>query len=413
MNVSLVWQLALHFRKHRGSNAFTAFIASSSTLGIGLGCFVLVLLLSVMNGFEKELKHTLLSAIPHGELTAVLPNGLRDWQTIATQIQQDPNVSQVTPFIKATGLLQRGKKSKAVEITAVQAAQTQLPEALKLAPEDAWQSLHNNTHGIILGQKVLTHLGLQVGDKVQVLLPKQSTDLKLSAPIYLWMTIVGAVTAGGELDNYLAYMNLTLAAEALTVEHGAQGLRLTFVDPHLASFATREQGYKLQQAVYISDWTRTHGHLYQDILLVRSVVYLALVLVIAVASFNIVSSLVMAVSDKQAEIAMLKTMGADSRIIAQVFVVQGCLNGIIGASMGTSLGVLLAMNLTQVIIQFEQLIGIKLLSGDIYFIDFLPSVVHWQDVVITVSIAMLLSILATIYPAVRASKVEPAKVLGH
>lgn len=409
----LVWQLAFRFRKSKKRSGFTSFIASSSTVGIGLGCFVLILLLSVMNGFERELKDRLLVAIPHGELTAVDPAGLADWKSIIEQAKRHPQVISAQPFIKATALLQRGKKTKAVELTAIDPALSHQNEAAHMVDEEAWKSFIATPYGVLLGRKVLKQLGLSVGDKVQALLPRKSDGLKLSAPETIWLTVVGEVSLGGELDSFLAYMHMDLAAETLSITQGAQGIRLNYVDPFDARMSTRRFAYELSQQVYISDWTRTHGHLYQDIQLVRSVVYLALILVIAVASFNIVSSLVMSVSEKQAEIAMLKTMGARSSLIARVFILQGSLNGVIGALFGSVSGIFVALNLSDIARFLESLLGIKLLSGDIYFIDFLPSLLLWSDVWITVSISLLLSVLATIYPALRASKVEPAKVLGH
>ncbi|MCY7294192.1 lipoprotein-releasing ABC transporter permease subunit [Alteromonas sp. a30] len=410
---SLVWELALRFRKSKKRSGFNAFIASSSTVGIGLGCFVLIVLLSVMNGFEKELKERLLATVPHGELTAVAPTGLEDWQEIKAQFSQDPRVTHIQPFIKATALLQRGKRNKAVHLTGIDVAEASQKNALKIAPENAWQAFEQEPNALLLGKSVLQHLGLSVGDKVQVLLPKPSAELKLSAPVSLWLTVVGEITMGGDLDSFLAYMHIDLAAATLGVTQGASGLSMHFDDPFIASSKTRELGYLLPQHVYISDWTRTHGYLYQDIQLVRTVVYIALTLVIAVASFNIVSSLVMSVREKQTEIAMLKTMGTTSGTIASVFVVQGIVNGIFGTLIGAVVGVVFALNLSNIAAFIEHLFGFKVLSGDVYFIDFLPSQLHWQDVWLTVGIALVLSVLATLYPAIKASKVEPAKVLGH
>lgn len=410
---SLIWQLAIRFRKSKKRSGFTAFIASSSTVGIGLGCFVLILLLSVMNGFEQELKDRLLSAIPHGELRAISSEGFHDWQNVLQSFSAEQGVKHVQPFIKATALLQRGKRSKAVELTGIAPAISDNQSVLKILPENGWNQFSNDRHGILLGRNVLRHLGLQVGDKVQVLLPKQSADLKLSAPESIWLTVSGEIVIGGELDSFLAFMHMDMAAEKLGITEGASGISIRYDDPFQAYNMTRDLGFRLSQHVYMSDWTRTHGHLYQDIQLVRTVVYLALSLVIAVASFNIVSSLVMSVSEKQAEIAMLKTMGAQSGLIAGIFVLQGSLNGLIGTVIGATVGVFLAQYLSEFALFWENLLGIQILSGDIYFIDFLPSKLVWQDVWTTVSIALLLSVLATLYPAIRASRVDPAVVLGH
>jgi lipoprotein-releasing system permease protein len=199
----------------------------------------------------------------------------------------------------------------------------------------------------------------------------------------------------------------------LGITNGAQGLRLNFADPFKAPSAMREIGYGFEQHVYMSDWTRTQGHLYQDIQLVRAVVYLALSLVIAVACFNIVSTLVMAVNEKRAEIAMLKTMGARNSLISRVFVLQGLMNGAIGIMTGTVLGVLMASYLTTVASFIEQIFGVQFLSADIYFIDFLPSVLDWHDVYLTVAIALTLCLLATLYPAHKAARIDPARALSY
>lgn len=410
---SLIWELALRFRKSKKRSGFTAFISSSSTIGIGLGCFVLIVLLSVMNGFERELKERLLVTIPHGELTSVNPNGFENWEAERERLVKDTQVVQAHPFIKATALLQRGKRNKAVQLTAIDANLANYHETLAMQPESAWNDFKADPNGVLLGKSVLKQLGLSVGDKVQVLLPKPNAELKLTAPASLWLTVSGEINIGGDLDSFLAFMHLDLAASTLDVTHGATGISFRYNDPFIAAYKTRELGYQLSQHVYISDWTRTHGHLYQDIQLVRTVVYIALTLVIAVASFNIVSSLVMSVREKQSEIAMLKTMGAKSRTIASVFVLQGVINGVIGTVLGAALGILAALNLSSIAGVVESLLGFKVLSGDIYFIDFLPSQLIWSDVWLTVVIALVLSVVATLYPAIKASKVAPAAVLGH
>lgn len=307
----------------------------------------------------------------------------------------------------------REAKSKAVELTAIAPELSNYPTVLNILPDNAWSDFSENKQSVLLGRNVLTHLGLGVGDKVQVLIPKKSAELKLSAPESIWLTVAGEIVIGGELDSFMAFMHMDLAASILEVGEGASGLSMRYNDPFEANSLTREFGYRLSQHVYMSDWTRTHGHLYQDIQLVRSVVYIALSLVIAVASFNIVSSLVMSVSEKQSEIAMLKTMGAPSGLIAIVFILQGSLNGIIGTIIGATIGVLFAQFMSEIAVAIENLLGVKILSGDIYFIDFLPSQLAWQDVWVTVAIALLLSILATLYPAIRASRIDPAVVLGH
>lgn len=409
----LMWQLAWRFRSSKRQNGFISFISASSTMGIGLGCFVLILLLSVMNGFEHELKERLLSVIPHGELYAVDPDGIDNWQAEIKRLKQNSRIGSIEPYTKATGMLQKGSKMKSIELTGIAPEYAQQNNVIANISEDQWQNFAQNEHGVLLGQGVMKKLQLQIGDRVQLLLPQISNDLSLKALKSTWLTVHGIVKIGGELDNHIGYMHLSLASETLGVAHGAQGIRIRYDEPFQAAQLTREIGYDFTQGVYMSDWTRTQGHLYQDIQLVRVVVYIALSLVIGVACFNIVSTLVMAVNEKQAEIAMLKSMGANDALIIGTFMLQGLINGLLGTFIGLILGVLMALNLADVAQAIERLIGVQFLSGDIYFIDFLPSRLDWNEVYFTGFIAITLSLLATLYPARKAAKINPARVLGH
>ena len=409
MNISLL--LARRFRKSKSSNRYTSFVSLSSTLGIGLGCFVLIVLLSVMNGFERELRDRLLAIIPHGELFSVTQSGIQDLQTYQATFSQDPRVVSVEPYTKITGMIQQGANLKAVELTGIQVTE-QVPARWQreIAPSD-WQRLIAQPQGVLLGSAIAKKLNLAVGDKVTVVIPSVTEDLTFAAPKNLYLTLAGTVSLGGELDNLIGIMHLQTASEASGIASGAQGLRFQLHDPFTAYSVIREIGYTFPQAVYMSDWTRTQGHLYDDIKLVRVVVYIALSLVIAVACFNIVSSLVMAVKEKQASIAILKTMGATDRQVRFAFMYQGMLNGVIGVFWGTLLAVITAPNLSAWIGALESLLGVKVLSGDIYFIDFLPSQLYWGDVLITVVVALTLSILATLYPAHKAAAIAPARAL--
>ncbi|MEP0357319.1 MAG: lipoprotein-releasing ABC transporter permease subunit [Paraglaciecola sp.] len=409
----LIWLLAWRFRSNKRQNGFISFISASSTFGVGLGCFVLILLLSVMNGFENELKERLLSIIPHAEYKSVYRQGIDDWKDEIALLKAHPRVTFVEPYVKVTGMLQKGNKMKAVDMTGLElsyAATGFLPEIVSTIE---WQEFMGNTSGVILGKGLLENLSLNVGDKVQILLPQLTDDLSLRAPKSLTLEVVGSIELGGELSNHTGFMHMSLAAETQNITNGAQGIRLRFDEPFEAQSLTKEIGYGLQSEVYMSNWTISDGNLYQDIQLVRAVVYIALTLVIAVACFNIVSSLVMAVNEKQSEIAMLKSIGADNGLIILVFMMQGTLNGVIGTLCGAVLGVIFSLYLADISLFIENLFGVQFLSGDVYFIDFLPSKLEWHDVYLTVFIAMGLSILATIYPAVKAAKVNPAKVLGH
>ncbi|MDU0354854.1 lipoprotein-releasing ABC transporter permease subunit LolE [Paraglaciecola aquimarina] len=409
----LVWLLAWRFRSDKRQNGFISFISASSTFGIGLGCFVLIVLLSVMNGFERELKDKLLSVIPHAEFKSVYPEGIENWQQEVNLLRKHPEVTFVEPYIKATGMLQKGNKMKAVEVTGLNMEFAELGILPSLVEEEQWQQFKADHNAVLLGAGVIEKLGLRVGDRVQILLPQLSSDLSLSAPKTLNLHVIGSIDLRGELSNHIGFIHMSLAAEAQNIENGAQGIRLRYRDPFTAPKLTREIGFELRPEVYMSNWTISDGNLYQDIQLVRAVVYLALTLVIAVACFNIVSTLVMAVNEKKSEIAMLKSMGAKNGLIVFVFMLQGTFNGLIGTAFGVLLGVFMALNLANIASIIEHLLGVQFLSGDIYFIDFLPSELRWHEVYMTASIAVLLSILATLYPAFKAARINPAKVLGH
>lgn len=409
----LIAMLAWRFRANKRQNGFISFISASSTFGIGLGCCVLIVLLSVMNGFERELKDKLLSVIPHGEFKAIYPSGIQDWPTVVKHIQAHPEVAFVQPYIKSTGMLQKGNAMKAVELTGLVEQYAKGDLVSTLVTEQQQLAFWGDEQAVLLGKGVITKLGLQLGDNVQVLLPQLSEDLSLTRPKTLTLRLVGEINIGGELGQNIGYMHMSVAAIAQNIEHGAQGVMLRYYDPFRASQLTRSIGYTLPVEVFMSNWTMSNGNLYQDIQLVRAVVYIALSLVIAVACFNIVSTLVMAVNEKQSEIAMLKSMGAKHHLIVLVFMLQGTFNGLIGTAVGVLFGVLIAMNLAQIAQGMEHLLGVQFLSSDIYFIDFLPSELHWNEVYLTAVIALSLSVLATFYPAFKAARINPAKVLGH
>ena len=403
-------ELARQFRKTRSQQRFISFISMSSTVGIALGCFVLILLLSVMNGFEKELTNRILSVIPHGELYSVDKRGIDNLDAQRYRLEQDERIARVTPFTKLTGMLQYKGELKAIELTGIIAADNQQHFKNRVSPAQ-WSSFQGNDKGVLIGQGIAKKLGVQLGDAVQVLIPVATNDLTFKAPKTITLMVSGFLSIGGELDNLVGLMHLDTASSAAEITSRAQGMQFTFYDAYTANAIMREVGYSYPQAVYMSDWTRTQGHLYNDIQLVRAVVYIALVLVIGVACFNIVSSLVMAVREKQAAIAILKTMGATDSLIRNVFILQGMINGIVGITTGVLLALLVAPNLSAIVLFIEKALGIEILSGDIYFIDFLPSELYWGDVGITIAVALTLCILATLYPAQKAVKISPSSAL--
>tara|TARA_A200000113_G_scaffold161344_1_gene146042 strand:- start:75 stop:1301 length:1227 start_codon:yes stop_codon:yes gene_type:complete len=406
----LALELAQKFRKTRTQQRFISFISMSSTIGIGLGCFVLIVLLSVMNGFEKELTGRILSVVPHGEIYSKSESGIENLEAQLYRFSQDSRLASVTPYTGLTGMLQSNGELKAISVTGVPVEQVDEKYAERVSKQD-WLRFSRQSNSLIVGKGIFTSMGLEVGDKVQILIPQTTQDLTFKAPRAITLEIAGVLSVGGELDNQLGLMHLEVASNAIGIASKAQGIQFTLKDPFSAYDTMRDIGYSYPQAVYMSDWTRTQGHLYSDIQLVRAVVYIALSLVIAVACFNIVSSLVMAVRDKQASIAILKTMGASDSLIRNAFVLQGVINGFVGITVGVTLALLVAPNLSDIVRIIESGLGVEILSGDIYFIDFLPSSLHWQDVIVTIIVAMFLSVGATLYPAQKAVNISPSSAL--
>jgi lipoprotein-releasing system permease protein len=321
-----------------------------------------------------------------------------------------------------TGMLQSGLTLKAVEVSAVDAnLEQQVSSVADYIIAGSWADLTLNTDvhsGIILGSGVAKKLSVQVGDNLQLLLPpaKQDGDIKqvFSAPILKHVQVAGIFTFGGTIDETLAYIPLSLANSVLGyTADNTQSIRLKVKDVFNASHVARQVAYNLDQYVYPNNWTRTQGHLFKDIQLVRLVMFIVLVLVIAVASFNIVSTLIMAVNEKKGDIAILKTMGASGKTIMFAFIFQGLANGVLGCIIGGILGVYLSLNLTVIVSTIEKWLGKNFLSGDVYFINYLPSELHYSDVYVIILTALLMSFFATLYPAWRATKIEPAEVLGQ
>ncbi|MFT6193552.1 MAG: lipoprotein-releasing system permease protein [Cognaticolwellia sp.] len=412
--------IGLRYVRSRHSKGFSSFISASSTIGIAIGVMVLIIVLSAMNGFERALATHLLSIVPHAEVVAV-NSPIRQWPKSVSRIEQNPHVIAAAPFVKTQGMMQKSAALKGVEIRGVDVMlEPQVSAISGYMIAGKWQDLILE-NGVIIGAGIARKLSVQVGDKVQLLIPpanvnnqKNSKSQQFPVPMTQQAIIVGVFKFGGTIDDTQVFINLAKASELLGYQADeVQGIRLKVDDVFAAPQIVREVAYDFDFYVYMLDWTRSHGHLFNDIQLVRLVMFIVLVLVIAVASFNIVSTLIMAVNDKKSDIAILKTMGAKSSTIMASFMFQGLMNGIVGCLLGASLGILISLNLTDIIRATETALSVEFLSSEVYFIDFLPTLLRQQDVINTVITALMMSLLATIYPAWRATKVEPAQVLGQ
>ncbi|MBZ9610652.1 lipoprotein-releasing ABC transporter permease subunit [Rheinheimera maricola] len=409
---NLAWTLAKRYRSTRHSSGFIRFISASSTLGIALGVAVLILALSVMNGFELALKQRLLSVIPHVELEAV-QSSLSDWQRKQQLFSKVAGVAGVAPYIKTNGMLRAGTAVKAVEARGVSLQHERIiSDFSRYVSEGSLDALDSGQ--IVLGQGIADALQVSVGAQVQLLLPKLTDDGRIASHSSANFTVTAIVALGGQLDYSQVWLNLEqLAALLAFTPDSIQGFAFSLTDVFAAPQMARELGRMSEDYVYLLDWFRSQGHVYNDIQMVRTILYLVLALVIAVACFNIIATLVMAVREKEGDIAILLTMGVSPGTIVLTFMWLGWLNGLIGSIIGAVAGIALASYIEPLFAAVTQWLGKSLLDPSIYFISFIPSMLQWQDVVLTLAVALLMSLLATLYPAWRASKVQPARVLGQ
>ncbi|GLR09659.1 lipoprotein-releasing system transmembrane subunit LolE [Mixta theicola] len=409
---SLSLLLATRFSGGRRRGGMVSLISVISTLGIALGVAVLIVGLSAMNGFERELNNRILAVVPHGEIEPV--NGrLSGWQQLLPRMEQVPGIAAAAPYINFTGLIESGAKLQAIQVKGVDPAQEKRLSALpQFVQNNAWSTFSAGKQQIIIGSGAAKSLGVRQGDWLTVMIPNSDGQNKLLQPKRIRLQVSGILQLSGMLDHSLALVPLADAQNYLDMAGDVSGIALKMTDPFNAVKLVRDAGEVTHAYVYIRSWIGTYGYMYRDIQMIRAIMYLAMVLVIGVACFNIVSTLVMAVKDKSSDIAVLRTLGAKDGLIRAIFVWYGLRAGLAGSLSGVVVGVLAALNLTPLMRGIEHLTGHHFLSGDIYFIDFLPSELHWLDVASVLATAIVLSLVASWYPARRASRIDPARVLS-
>jgi len=410
--------ISWRYQRGKQKNRLVSLISLFSSIGIALGVAVLIIGLSAMNGFERELNQRVLSVVPHAELYSYNGNEnapIQAGKKLENLAKSNPNITAVSPFVSFTGLIENGTQLKIAQVRGVDPAkQDQVSSLSHYIPSEQWQAFHQQG-GLILGAGIAKELEVTAGDEVTLLLPQPTEDSKLAQPLRFSLPVTGVLKLEGQLDHSYALLPIEKAQELLEYQPNQySGIELALKEPFKVQELQMPELANFNQPLYLNSWIEKFGYMYNDIQLVRTVMYIAMVLVIGVACFNIISTLIMAVKDKQGDIAIMRTLGANNGFIKRIFLWYGLLSGMKGALAGIILGVLLSLNLTAIIKSIETFFGIKLLSDGVYFVDFLPSELHWQDVAYVLIATIVLSLFASLYPATRAAKLEPAKVLsGH
>jgi lipoprotein-releasing system permease protein len=405
-------------RQRRGRrDRFISFIAASSMAGIALGVAALIIVLSVMNGFQKDVRDRMLSVLPHIEL--YVPGGnperiLGQWQALAQAAERNKEVRAAAPFVAAQGMIVRGEALRGVQVRGIdpqtEGKVSDIPRQMVSGKLD---DLKPGSFGIVLGRELAADMGLSVGDTVLLLAPQGSISPAGFAPRMRQFTVVGVFSSGHyEYDSSLAFIDDEDAAKVFR-DTGTAGVRLRIDDMQRAPQVAVALSQELPPYVTASDWTRNNRTWFAAVQTEKRMMFLILALIVAVAAFNLLSSLVMAVKDKQSDIAILRTLGANPGEVARIFLVQGALIGVIGTLLGVLGGMLIAYNIETIVPFIEHLLGIHFLPRQIYFISELPSDPEMADIMTIALTSLVLSLLATLYPSWRASRLQPAQVLRH
>lgn len=406
--------IALRYVRSRNKNRFISFISVISMSGIALAVAVLIVVLSVMNGFESEVRNRILQIVAHGSITG-LDGRISDWESLADVAGKDPQVMAVARFVDGQAMLVGTDEIRGVQLRGVDPETEIRTSALgTLMVDGSLTALEAGQFGIVIGKTLAELLGVAVGDSVIMLVSQGITTPAGVVPRMRRFHVKGIFYAGMyEFDRALVFVNVADAQRLLRFGDDVSGVRLAMHDPLKASTVVRAVANAWGGGVYVTDWTREHGNFFRSIQLTRSIIFVILLLVVAVAAFNIVSTLVMVVRDKRGEIAILRTLGAAPAAILTIFVLQGAVVGIVGTVVGVIVGVLGAWNVSAIAMFIELVTGFQFLAPDVYFISELPSRLLWSDVGQVAGIALILGLVSTVYPAWRGAVTPPAEVLRY
>lgn len=406
--------IGLRYTRAKRRNHFISFISLISMLGIGLGVAALIVVLSVMNGFQKELRTRILGVASHIQITGV-SGELSDWPAIAAQAAKHPEVRASAPFVQSQAMFAVDNGVKGALVRGILPDQEErVADFGKSMQSGSLDNLQPGEFGVVLGAELARSLRVYTGDKVTLIAPQGTVTPAGVVPRLKSFRVVGIFEVGMfEYDSGLALIHLADAQKLYQMEDRVTGVRLKVDDLFQAPRITRELVRYINVDAYLNDWTKSHANFFRAVQIEKNMMFIILSLIVAVAAFNLVSTLVMAVTDKQADIAILRTLGARPLSIMAIFVVQGALVGFIGLGLGVLGGVALALNIDVVVPFIENVLGVHFLSKEVYYISDLPSDLQWADVWGVTGISFVLALLATIYPSWRASRVNPAEALRY
>jgi len=394
-------------------NGFISFISALSVAGIALGVAALIVVLSVMNGFQKEVRDRMLSVLSHIEVIAT-DKPMLDWPAVLEQTRRDPRIVAGAPYVSGQAMLTRDDSVRGVLVRGIDPAlEPKVSELGTQVVQGRLDSLVPGEFGIAIGRVLARQVGVELGDRIALIAPQGTVTPAGVVPRVRQFTVVAIFESGHfEYDATLVLTALDDAAKLFRVE-GVSGLRLRTTDMQEAPRIAAELMRTLDPSLYARDWSRENRNWFAAVQIEKRMMFIILTLIVAVAAFNLVSMLVMTVTDKRSDIAILRTLGAAPRSVMAVFVVQGALVGLLGTLIGVTLGTLLALNVGPVVGSIERLFGFQVLPSGVYFISYLPSDLHWSDVITIGLTSSVLAFAATIYPSLRAASVRPAEALRY
>ena len=406
--------MGARYVRARSGNRFVSLISAISMSGIAIAVAVLIIVLSVVNGFERELKDRLLLMSAHATIED--PNdGLTDWQGRVAAAVTDPGVRAAAPFIHGQALLVHGENLSGIQLRGIDPMlENDVSGVADVVTQGSLSALEPRGFGIVLGVELANALNADMGDKVLLTLAEGIVTPVGVVPRMKRFTVTGIYRVGMyEFDRRLAFVHLEDAQILYRKGDTVSGIRLAVNDIYAAPAVVRQVALDLGDPVLVSDWTRSHVNFFRSIQITKSILFVILLLVVAVAAFNIVSTLVMVVKDKQSDIAILRTSGASPAMILKIFMTQGCIIGVVGTLAGAALGVTVTLNLEAIVSFMESVFGIKFLAAEVYFISDLPADLQWTDVGRICGIALILALVSTIYPAWRGARTLPAEALRY